>query len=275
MYPKRLLSILIISVVVLFATCFSSYSMICQDSLLATTSVDSSINKSISYFKNHEDVDISTMFNYHFLARKFDISDLFPTELIYEKLNSGGNMMIYDNALLYRLIDKSFTVSKEDLEKQLTSTTREVQLRSVYCDLYPIDKNKMLKALYAEADKGDYALTHALLSLQWMKENNCFKHDEVTQLEKYIVEKQMELLNDHQAMDDLTIEAIAFLLYCNYHNLIKANWLDKVIVLQQDDGGWKWNSSELNTATHPSILALWALLEWREPGRNIPWIEKL
>ena len=66
------------------------------------------------------------MFNYHFLARKFDIPDLFPTNLIYEKLNSGGNMMIYDNALLYRLIDKSFTVSKEELEKQLTSTTREV-----------------------------------------------------------------------------------------------------------------------------------------------------
>jgi len=147
-------------------------------------------------------------------------------------------------------------------------------LRSVYCDLYPIDKKKMIKDLYAEADKGDYALTHALLSLQWMKENNCFKPDEVVQLEEYIVGKQVELLNDHQEMNDLTIEAIAFLLYCNYHNLVKASWLDKIIMLQQEDGGWKWNSSELNTATHPSILALWALLEWREPGMNIPWIEK-
>ena len=72
--------------------------------------------------------------------------------------------------------------------------------------------------------------------------------------------------------DDLSIEAVAILQYAGYHYLIREKWIMGIIGAQTNDGGWLWNSTHKETNTHTSVLALWALLEYTNPGRSLNWI---
>jgi len=233
--------------------------------------LEKSISNAVRYFENLSDVDVSLMYNYHYLQKKFEIKKLYPSEKILDKLNLYGDMLIYHNAFLYRLVDKSFSVSKEQLKHEFYNIMSELMLKSAYCDLYPVDNN-FLNILEGEAIKGKYNLTHALLSLQWLKENGCVNKEDVKNLEQSLIAKHIELIESADEFDDLTIEAVAFVQYCGYHHLVKEEWIQKIIAIQQKDGGWKWNSKNNNTDTHPSISALWSLLEWQYPEKTARWI---
>jgi len=239
---------------------------------LKTNELKQSINNTIQYFENLENVEIATMFNYHYLQKRFNVKKVFPTELIDETLNKYDNIYIYSNALYYRLVNKDFTISEEALKNGFNNLTNEITLKSLYCGDYPVEAN-FLEILRSEADKDGYNLTHSLLALQWLKENDCIDSEKNKKTEEYFIRKSIELINSAKEFDDLTIEAIAFVQYAGYHGLISEKWIQKIIALQQKDGGWKWSSKHGKTSEHTSVVALWVLLEWLYPGKTISWIE--
>jgi len=245
-----------------------------------------SINNAIQYlenqFQNRDEVDFSDMYIYSYLHKKYDLKNLFPKEYIFQKIQKlkASNQTHKQALLLYRTVDKNFIISEDYLQLGFDGATDEILLKALYCNHFPPDDN-FLETLKIYADKGGYDLTHSLLALQWLKENNCIQtyweemfegKSQLITTEDYIIKQNLELIDAADNYNDLFIEAIAFVQYAGYHSLIKHEWVQNIIALQQMDGGWKRSSTHNESDIHASLLALWALLEWVDPGNSVLWI---
>ena len=246
-----------------------------DDNLSGTVSkvvLKEAVERCVVYFETSDDSDLSQMINYDYLQRKFNIKDLFPKEAITEKLNRHGDIMIFHNALFYRLVDKTFTAKKEVVESDYRNLMTELMLKAIYSDIYPLEPD-FIKKVKEQGKNGGYLLTHAMLSLQWAEENNAFDPKDYMKLKRELAIEMVKLVDKAKEFDDLTIEAVTFLLYTGFDDMVKDDWIVKILEVQQEDGGWKWNSEQKNSDSHPSMLALWALLDWLHPENTTPWIE--
>ena len=209
-----------------------------------------------------------TMYNYHFLARKFGLPDLFPTSWINQKLNKNSESGQPDNPNFHKLVDRNQKPSRNELEIASKYDVRtKCMLNVLYCDIYPIDETEILDDLSEEATKGGYYLTHALLTLQWIKENKCMDIEKMKDLERNIMIKHAELLNSVWEENDIPMEAVSYLLYANRKDMVDPMWIKIILSKQVVDGGWKQVENHLQTSPHTTISALWAILEWNTPKR--------
>lgn len=231
------------------------------------------IDNALKYFNNNKDADLATMYNFNYLARKFDLPDLYPVPFIMNKLQKDKGLSVKNYELMARLIDKNYNISIDELKMGFDNSIGELMLQAVYCDIFPIDKQKIFDKLFIFSDSSGYQLTHALLVLQWLEENNCMNDEETIKLKQKTALNIFNMINHTNELNDLTIEGIAFLLYSDFRNFVKQEWMDNLIELQQQDGGWTWDNNEEISNLHTSVLSLWAILEWYYPQQNEPFIK--
>ena len=112
--------------------------------------------------------------------------------------------------------------------------------------------------------------THALLACIWTHENGCevpLSDDLLTDL--YLA--NAELINDDDVVIDLELEAAAFLYLAGQENLVKGTFIDKIIAVQNSDGGWSSSSNKRATSDwHTTSLALLVLLHVEYPSSSYP-----
>lgn len=152
-------------------------------------------------------------------------------------------------------------------------------LHALYCKscTFRDDFYENLYAFYKgetrESGSPGYAETHAIVSFMWLHELGCEDdqlnleslRDEFAQVLFFIVEGE-------QAGTDLAFEAMAFLSYIGAGDRMRPNWLETMTNHQLLSGGWPWDPGK-PAAGHPTVLALWALLEAALPDQpQIPWI---
>ena len=122
----------------------------------------------------------------------------------------------------------------------------------------------------ANINDGAYLLTHALLANIWLQNNNCslqlpegFTSD--------LYEMNAALIGDGSQVDDIQLEAAAFLYEAGQGNLVNPNFVQNVIDAQFTDGGWFADQeAPYNTDWHPSVLALMMLLHVAHPATSHP-----
>jgi hypothetical protein len=130
---------------------------------------------------------------------------------------------------------------------------------------------------------GGYALTHGVLATEWTVENGCrtradveaLRTDQIAWLVTF-VQRRHDLKDKFDAITDMWIEAVAMLYYIGAGDMARPEWLEEIVRIQNDDGGWSRNPYEGRSDPHATALALWVLLEHLEPDApRTPWIQQV
>jgi hypothetical protein len=170
---------------------------------------------------------------------------------------------------LRRLADPANPLQPDDWDGVEKFTDRML-VSALYCDrvgLPPSFAEVMVKAV----DAGRYYATHALLTWICVQGNRC-----ELALPDGFVEKMYRtvaaIIDEDPAMvNDLKLEAAAFLCLARQGALVDLGFVQRVIAIQNDDGGWgKPDDPDPEepekSSWHSTILALLLVLHVEFPG---------
>lgn len=140
-----------------------------------------------------------------------------------------------------------------------------LNLYSLYCNKI-LSRKDFLTLFDSSLALNGYELTHAYLATLIIKRTKCICKKENLKLEKRAWEnlKKMIPIINQSEFSDLDIEVMALALYGHEIESISPELISKLLALQNMDGSWSLsnNTSKL-FKDHSTVLALWALLEWK------------
>lgn len=182
------------------------------------------------------------------------------------------------DAVFRRLVDPAATASTEQIAALDNPIDRMTGL-ALHCDHTGLPHD-WADALRRAADQRGYALTHAALASEWSLENGCRSLAEIAPVQHDLVERLVALASDRAALDetyrassDLFIEALVMLYYLRAAERVEPAWLDALLEMQRPDGGWPLRPDASSSNPHPSVLAIWVLLENLRPDApRVRWI---
>jgi hypothetical protein len=167
-----------------------------------------------------------------------------------------------------RIADHDNQLQDGDLQAVVIEVDR-ITVPALYCDQQGLAINYPAM-LEGAAVQGRYMLTHALLACIWIQENGC----EVPLSASFINDiyrATATLIGDDPVVDDLELEAAAFLYLAGQGALVNDAFIDRVIAVQNYDGGWLLSSDTPGKSDwHPSILGLFLLLHREYPADSYP-----
>jgi len=224
-------------------------------------------NKAISYLENAE-ISYDHVFLYSYLRPIYNLPDIHfeskfklyldSLEKNKDEISQKKSEMIYS----YRkFFDKHHIIEKEKIEN--AEDLNFILLTALYCDKYPIDTTTYFSELVKVSKNGEYALSHALLCLYVIKNNNC--HDLVNQqlLLSNLIEDNVKMIESSCFYwNDINIESSAILQASGYK--FPKRRIKEIIRLQQKDGGWKSDPAASGSNAHTTVLALWAILAFND-----------
>ena len=172
-----------------------------------------------------------------------------------------------------RIADYDNPLQTEDLQA-VSLPSDIIIVHALCCDRpergLPVDYPKMLDR---EAREGGYHLTHVLLAWIWVQENGCELAlpdgfiDEIYSANAAIIN------NDPKTVDDLKLEAAAFLYLAGQGDLVDDSFIERVIASQNGDGSWGNSSNDQDAEYlhwHSTILGLMLLLHVEFPADYYP-----
>jgi hypothetical protein len=167
-----------------------------------------------------------------------------------------------------RIADHDNQLQTEDLE----AVSAEVDLFTIpalYCDQVPLSDD-YFEMLDRAVGFGDYQLTHVTLALILIQENGC----ELVLPDGFIEAvyfANAALIDDDPVVDDVELEAAAFLYIAGQGALVNDAFVERVIASQNDDGGWGFSSNgQGDSDWHSTILGLLFLLHVEFPADSYP-----
>jgi hypothetical protein len=122
----------------------------------------------------------------------------------------------------------------------------------------------------------DYAVTHHALAFHWMTENNvAWKYEGSKGLRPEFGNALAEIVTRNGPDKDVSYEAMAFLQYMGLRSMVKQEWIGAAAAAQRPDGGWGYKPDTGPSHGHPTVLALWALLENALPDAPaVTWVQR-
>lgn len=141
-----------------------------------------------------------------------------------------------------------------------------VTVYSANCDHTPLPKDfwTRVKQNYSH---GGYEMTHIVLALSFMKDNGCTIPEEAEEIEREVIAAMARLADDPGTNADLRYESIAFMMLAGSYDTVKREWIEKVLSEQRPDGSWSFTLNDGRSNDHATTLALWAILEYKDPNR--------
>ena len=127
--------------------------------------------------------------------------------------------------------------------------------------------------------KDSYQLTHALLTYLWIKKSNpdVARERQVDRLIREVNARLWTIQNWDAFTSDIYNERVAFWLYMDQPPPIKRRWIERILLSQNDDGGWTFEKSigrllgqlvgyeahGAQSSPHATFLAVYALAEYK------------
>ncbi|MBW7865679.1 MAG: hypothetical protein GX580_17160 [Candidatus Hydrogenedens sp.] len=151
---------------------------------------------------------------------------------------------------------------------------------TLYCDRIPVsaDFHERLRGQIAKhrgkGGMGDYLTAYNAIACQWMIENGC-AGDDYEAFHNELGDALVDIVMRNGRDKDIGFTAMALLYYMGFGDRIPRVWLDQMVDAQQPDGGWKLSPEKKLSDGHPTVMALWVLLEAALPDApDVPWIPK-
>lgn len=161
--------------------------------------------------------------------------------------NAEGNDRVF-----LRFFDNDLKAPESQVK--LMEGIDRITAAALYCDCYELPGD-FFTEINDMGYRGGYSITHAMLALKIVEQRKC-KYD-TARFKKEIAllaPKLEELVVRKEPTSDMGIEAIVMLYISGNGNLVKPEWVTKMIAAQKPNGSWGDND-------HTTLLALWALLE--------------
>lgn len=202
------------------------------------------------------------------LSLEHDPRDTF-TRHVHELEGSGQLDAAAALALFRRIFDGS-----EVLDTAYLANTGDIDrrtLQALYCDTQPPPagfRDELMDAL----ELGGYETTHVLLAALFIRSNGCTGILDVTDVRLIESRVAEQIVLDDGFLDDLDIEAMAFLAAGDRMDLVPPVARDALLATQQADGSWAEHTALDGTIgavpgfQHATVLAIWFLLAWQEGG---------
>ena len=167
-----------------------------------------------------------------------------------------------------RIADHDNQLQDGDMQSVVIEVDR-ITVPALYCDRMGLTDNYPAM-LEGAAVQGGYLLTHALLACVWFKENG----RAVPLSARFINDMYYAtatLIGNDPVVTDLELEAAAFLYLAGQGALVNDAFVDRVIEVQNSDGGWLFSSDTPGSSDwHSSILGLFILLHREYPVDSYP-----
>ena len=182
--------------------------------------------------------------------------------------------------LFHRLLKPNYNFDKIRVNDYLHthSGIDQLLMYAIYADYLPTDLPLIENTLnsYTFSNSNIRGVAHCSLALKWMTDLTVkSKTLDFNDLKNNYISISLNYLSNHSTTTDDGMEAIITLILLDRIDLVKQNWIDEIILKQQNDGGWKWNDSIIKTDQHPTILAYWILSAWsnKQQTSNPNWFK--
>ena len=207
-----------------------------------------------------------------FAHRRFDIAAFADTSQRYAQLAPNAPKPFTGVDAFERIIDAR--ARRPSTLAPAMNPIDQFTVVALYCDQVPPGADYM-ERMARLADEGGYALTHAALAIGWLEENRCDAPPAA--LRERIVKAMAAGVVADDRLDDIEIESAAFLYYLGRGDLVPRRFSASLLEAQNADGGWPefWPDTQgRGSHWHPTLLALWVLLERADRGNGAPMIRR-
>jgi hypothetical protein len=145
----------------------------------------------------------------------------------------------------------------------------QITVPALYCDRLGFS-DRYADILEQATFMGGNLLPHIVLARIWTKENGCEWPKPESWMETAYGETA-DLIGDDPLVDDLKLEAAAFLYLAGQGSKVSDNFIDRVLATQNNDGGWPSSSYiQGESVGHATVLALMLLLHVQNPADSYP-----
>jgi|WetSurMetagenome_2_1015567.scaffolds.fasta_scaffold01690_8 hypothetical protein len=242
--------------------------------------IQRAIKNAITYLKQTQNPTGLLMLNVIF--RQFGIAEFNNSLQSYDQLMTSNPDPLL--RIFRRIADYTNSVVKPEDFNSVTDQLDRLTVPALYSDRRDLPDDYLTRLteamdtgiLYSghSLNSGSYLLTHALLATIWLQNNRCS-----IQLPKdftsTLYQENAALIGDGSQVDDIGLEAAAFLYQAGQGNLVnpvfKQIFVQNIIAAQFTDGGWSASQdTPANTSWHPSVLALMILLFAENPAQSYP-----
>lgn len=220
------------------------------------------IERAIAYFEGGSG-DPYTLLFLDVLYRRFGIADFSDALQRYDQVIEET---IDDSTMLrlFRRISDYDTPYEADDFNKIASPYDLITIPALYCDLVGLPPT-YVEHLEGVMDEGGYTVTHVLLALIWMEENEC----EVTLPDGFVetvYEANADLIDEGPDVYDIELEAAAFLYLAGQGARVSDVFVERMVEAQNTDGSW----GTFDDNWHTTVLALTVLLHAESPTSSYP-----
>ncbi len=235
------------------------------------------VENAITYLKQTQNPIGLLMLNV--IYRQFGITEFNDSLQRYDQLLASNPDPI--SRIFRRIADYNNSVVQPEDFNSVTDQLDRITVPALYSDrrtlpddylfqLTEATDSGILSAQQSTKNSGCYLLTHALLATIWLQNNNCSLQlpEDFTST---LYQANAALIGDGSQVNDIQLEAAAFLYQAGQGNLVNPTFVQNVIAAQFTDGGWSaTQDTPSNTDWHPSVLALMILLHVEYPAASYP-----
>ena len=233
--------------------------------LQPTLSVHHAVTNAIDFLK--ESNEPFALLWLDVIYRRFEIPEFADSSKRYDQLLNDSQGEPLQLRVFRRIANYNNSLWIGDLEGLVDLDS--IVGPALYCDRLglTLEYQKMIEA---KVNLGEYELTHVLLAWIWIQDNGCEVFLSESFIEK-LYNANAELIDNDQIVDDLELEAGAFLYLAGQGELVDESFIQRVIATQNTDGGWGISSkSSRESNWHPTILGLLLLLHIDSPSALYP-----
>ena len=235
----------------------------------ANNSLERAVANAIDFFEeSREPIEPYGLLLLDVMYRRFGIAEfadalqLYDQELV-ERPEQAPMLRVFR-----RIADHDNQLQDGDLG-EVSEDTDLITVPALYCDRQGLPSTYPA-LLERVVDLGGYILQHVLLACIWIQENGC----EVPVPDGFMENLYLAnaaLIDDDEVVDDLELEVAAFLYLAGQGALVDDAFVERVIVVQNDDGGWPGSSDfPGDSYWHASVLGLLLLLHVAYPADSYP-----
>ena len=241
-----------------------------DEPMLTEAHVGTRIASAVDFLKGTREPHALLFLN--ILHRRFGIEEFAGVlerydEVLTERPNEAPLLRVFR-----RIGDADNPVDPDDWD-HVKSARDRLLVSALYCDRLGLPSS-FAEVLQKAASAGGYSLTHALLTWIWVRENGCELALPDGFVEKMYADVAAIIDSDPEIINDLKLEAAAFLCMARQSRLVDLEFVRRVIAIQNDDGGWgrpdEGAGNPDESSWHSTILALMLLLHVRFPGDANP-----
>lgn len=192
------------------------------------------------------------------LHRRFGIEEFADAHARYDEVLPEHPEQAPVLRVFRRVFDANNPLVPDDWD-HVTIETDRLLVSALYCDRLGLPPT-FAEVLRRAVRQGGYGLTHALLAWAWAQDNGCALTLPEGLLEEMLSGAAAIINDDPTAVDDLKLEAGAFLCVAHHSSRVDLGFVKRVIAFQNRDGGW---GPVDDSNWHATVLALMIVLHVR------------